>query len=129
MRSLRILFSLGIVWALIGQAVGAAVQELDAATQSRLDRGYRMVELLKQPQYQPMEVVDEVMVIFAGNSGCIDKLPVNQVQKREKAFLEHMKTTRADVRKKILEKKELTDELKKALLSSIEEFQVIFAKG
>jgi F-type H+-transporting ATPase subunit alpha len=103
--------------------------ELDAATQSRLDRGYRMVELLKQPQYQPMEVVDEVMVIFAGNSGYLDKLPINQVQKWEKAFLEHMKSVRKDVRAKIVEKKELTDELKKALQSAIEEFQAIFAKG
>ncbi|MFO0817650.1 MAG: F0F1 ATP synthase subunit alpha [Pirellulales bacterium] len=103
--------------------------ELDAATQSRLDRGYRMVELLKQPQYQPMEVVDEVMVIFAGNSGYLDKLPINQVQKWEKAFLEHMKSIRKDVRAKLVEKKELTDELKKALQSAIEEFQAIFAKG
>ena len=46
--------------------------DLDAATQSRLDRGYRMVELLKQPQYQPLDVVDQVMIIFAGNSGALD---------------------------------------------------------
>jgi F-type H+-transporting ATPase subunit alpha len=103
--------------------------DLDAATQSRLDRGYRMVELLKQPQYQPMAVVDEIMVIFAGNAGYLDKVPLNQVQKWEKAFLEHMKTTRASVRKLLAEKKELNDEVKKGLVAAIEEFQAIFARG
>jgi F-type H+-transporting ATPase subunit alpha len=103
--------------------------DLDAATQSRLDRGYRMVELLKQPQYQPMPVVDEIMVIFAGNAGYLDKVPLNQVQKWEKAFLEHMKTTRAAVRNLLAEKKELNDEVKKGLVAAIEEFQAIFARS
>ena len=48
--------------------------ELDAATQSRLDRGYRMVEILKQPQYKPMNVIDQIMIIYAGNSGALDKV-------------------------------------------------------
>ena len=61
--------------------------DLDAATQSRLDRGYRMVELLKQPQYQPLDVVDEVMIVFAGNSGSLDDVPINRVQEFEKEFL------------------------------------------
>jgi F-type H+-transporting ATPase subunit alpha len=103
--------------------------DLDAATQSRLDRGYRMVELLKQPQYQPMPVVDEIMVIFAGNAGYLDKVPLNQVQKWEKAFLEHMKTSRAAVRNLLAEKKELNDEVKKGLVAAIEEFQAIFARS
>jgi F-type H+-transporting ATPase subunit alpha len=103
--------------------------DLDAATQSRLDRGYRMVELLKQPQYQPMPVVDEIMVIFAGNAGYLDKVPLNQVQKWEKLFLEHMKTTKVAVRNLLAEKKELNDEVKKGLVAAIEEFQGIFAKS
>ena len=51
--------------------------ELDAATQSRLDRGYRMVELLKQPQYQPMNVMDQILSIYAGTRGFLDDVPVD----------------------------------------------------
>ena len=49
--------------------------DLDAATQARLDRGYRMIELLKQGQYKPMHVVDQVLIIFAGTRGHLDKVP------------------------------------------------------
>src|SRR6187431_2053739 len=61
--------------------------ELDAATQSRLDRGYRMVEILKQGQYQPMNVIDQVLMIYAGTRGHLDKVPAKEVQAWEKAFL------------------------------------------
>ena len=61
--------------------------DLDAATQSQLDRGYRMVELLKQPQYQPLSAIDQVMSIFAGTRGYLDKVPVNQVPEWEEQFL------------------------------------------
>jgi len=103
--------------------------DLDPATQARLDRGYRMVELLKQPQYQPLNVVDQVMVIFAGNSGALDKLPVAQVQPWEKAFLQYMKTQKSSVRDQIVDKKELTDDLKQALRSAIEEFNANWKPG
>ena len=52
--------------------------ELDKATQLQLDRGYRMVELLKQPQYQPMHVVDQVMSIYAGTEGYLDEVPITR---------------------------------------------------
>ena len=64
--------------------------DLDAATQTQLDRGYRMVELLKQPQYQPLNVIDQVMSIFAGTRGYLDKVPVNKVREWERDFLEYM---------------------------------------
>ena len=64
--------------------------ELDAATQARLDRGYRMVEILKQGQYQPMNVIDQVLMIYAGTRGHLDKVPVNEVQAWEKDFLTFM---------------------------------------
>jgi F-type H+-transporting ATPase subunit alpha len=54
--------------------------ELDAATQKQLDRGYRMVELLKQPQFRPMDVTDQVLIIYAGTRGYLDKVPIRQVQ-------------------------------------------------
>ena len=64
--------------------------DLDAATQSRLDRGYRMIELLKQGQYQPMDVTDEVLSIYAGTRGHLDKIPREQVAAWEREFLAFM---------------------------------------
>ena len=61
--------------------------DLDPATQSRLDRGYRMVEMLKQGQYQPMDVIDEVLSIYAGTRGHLDKVPRDEVAAWEKEFL------------------------------------------
>jgi F-type H+-transporting ATPase subunit alpha len=102
--------------------------DLDAATQARLDRGYRMVEILKQPQYQPLEVIDQIMVIFAANSGALDSLPANQVQAFEKEFLQYMKDHKAAVRTELMEKKELTPELKTALTDAINQFKASFKK-
>ena len=97
--------------------------DLDAATQSRLDRGYRMVELLKQPQFQPLDVIDQIMIIFAGNGGYLDTVPINQVQAFEKAFLAYMKDQKSSVRKELAEKKELTAEVRASLIAAIEEFR------
>ena len=65
--------------------------ELDKATQSQLDRGYRMVEILKQPQFKPMHVVDQVMIIYAGTKGYLDKVPRKQVAAWEEQFLRFMR--------------------------------------
>src|SRR6478609_6568033 len=72
--------------------------ELDKATQLQLDRGYRMVELLKQPQYHPMAVVDQVMSIYAGSEGYLDDVPVKDVQRWESQFLAFMREQKHDVR-------------------------------
>ena len=84
--------------------------ELDAATQSQLDRGYRMVELLKQGQYQPMDVIDQVMMIYAGTRGHLDKVPVTEVQDWEKQFLTFMHDQKAEIRNKIVDTKDLDDD-------------------
>ena len=67
--------------------------DLDKATQSQLDRGYRMVEMLKQPQFKPMHVVDQVMIIYAGTKGYLDKVPRKQVAAWEEQFLQFMQRT------------------------------------
>src|SRR4029077_13023904 len=103
--------------------------DLDAATQARLDRGYRMVEILKQPQYQPLEVVDQVMIIFAANSGSLDEIPATRVQAFEKEFLQFVRDLKPEIRSQIAEKKELTPELKTALTGAINQFKGTFAKG
>ena len=75
--------------------------DLDKATQSRLDRGYRMVELLKQPQYQPLHFADQVISIYAGTNGYFDKVPVNKVAEAEKGLLEYMRQEKSEIRNEI----------------------------
>jgi F-type H+-transporting ATPase subunit alpha len=81
--------------------------ELDPIMQSRLDRGYRMVELLKQGQYQPMNVTDQILSIYAGTRGHLDKLPVTEVAPWIKAFLQFMRDQKNEIWKKLNETKDL----------------------
>lgn len=81
--------------------------ELDKATQSQLDRGYRMVEILKQPQFRPLNVVDQVMIIYAGAKGYLDKVPRKQVAAWEEQFLRFMREQKPEVRKKLMEQRSL----------------------
>lgn len=88
--------------------------DLDPATQARLDRGYRMVELLKQPQYQPLHVVDQIMVIYAGTNGFLDNVPVSDVRRWEREFLDFIHTKRKDVWDNLDAHKNDGDAMKKA---------------
>ena len=110
--------------------------DLDAATQARLDRGYRMVELLKQPQYQPMNVVDQILMIYAGTQGHLDKVPVEQVAQWESEFLEFIHAKKSDVWTLLDEKKDVgstlkggDDEVAQAVVAAINEFQGQFSGG
>jgi F-type H+-transporting ATPase subunit alpha len=103
--------------------------DLDADTQRKLDRGYRMVELLKQPQYQPLEVIDQIIVIFAANTGLLDDVPVAQVGAFEKGLLQYMQDVKGALRTEIKEKKELTADLKTALQTAIGDFKKTFMKA
>ena len=96
--------------------------ELDAATQKQLDRGYRMVELLKQPQYQPMDVIDQVMSVFAGTKGYLDDVPVTDVPKWEKDFIAHMHATHQSLCDAIAEKQAMDDDLTAQLSDAIKAF-------
>jgi F-type H+-transporting ATPase subunit alpha len=100
--------------------------ELDPATQARLDRGYRMVELLKQGQYRPLNVIDQVLVIFAGTRGYLDKLPIDRVAEWETKFLTFMSDQKSEVRAELAEKKDLDDALTAKIRASIEEFNTQF---
>jgi len=96
--------------------------ELDKATQAQLDRGYRMVELLKQPQYVPLHVADQVVAIYAGTKGYFDKVPVNKVQAGEKELHEFIRTEHADMRDKLVAEAALTDEIEGMLKKALEAF-------
>ena len=98
--------------------------ELDKATQLQLDRGYRMVELLKQPQYQPMAVDDQVMSIFAGSEGYLDDVPVKEVQQWEAEFLAFVREHKSEVRDRLVKEKKLTDDDPEAdLKAALTEFK------
>ncbi len=101
--------------------------DLDAATQLRLDRGYRMVELLKQGQYAPLDVFDEVLSIYAGTRGHLDKIPRDQVAVWEKEFLQYIRDRKPEVRKKLVETKDLDADLSKAIEDAIADFQAHFS--
>ena len=101
--------------------------DLDPDTQSRLDRGYRMVELLKQGQYQPMEVVDQVLSIFAGNQGHLDDVPRTEVAAWEKGFLTFIRDQKPEIRNKIAETKDLDEATMNALSGAIKEYRAQYA--
>ncbi len=103
--------------------------ELDKATQAQLDRGYRMVELLKQPQFRPLAVPDQVMSIYAGTKGYFDQVPVNDVLAAEVEMHQFMAEQKSEVRDKIAETGALDSETEEALKSALEEFKVQYAAG
>lgn len=97
--------------------------ELDKATQKQLDRGARLVELLKQPQFKPMPVEQQVMAIYAATNGFIDDVPVNRVQEFQDKFLASVDGSAANLRRSLAEKKELTPELESQLKQALNDFK------
>ncbi len=100
--------------------------ELDTATQRQLDRGQRMVELLKQPQYTPYPLPDQIVSIFAGGGGHLDDLPVNEVLEFEKDLLRHVHDEFPEVLTEISNTGELSDELAERLNKIIADFKAQF---
>ncbi len=96
--------------------------ELDEATQRKLDRGRRLTEILKQPQYEPVPLEEQVMIIYAGTHGYVDHVPVAKVREYERVFLNFMRTMHPEVGADIAARKELTKETEQALKAALEEF-------
>ncbi|HEY1065928.1 MAG TPA: F0F1 ATP synthase subunit alpha, partial [Pirellulales bacterium] len=103
--------------------------DLDPDTQARLDRGYRMTELLKQGVYAPMSVVDQVLSIYAGNRGHLDKIPRTEVALWEKEFHAFMREQKNEIRSKIESTNDLDGETEKALEEAIKMFQQQYARS
>lgn len=97
--------------------------DLDKATQAQLDRGARMVELLKQPQYVPYNVVDQIISIYAGTKGFLDDVKIDKVAEFEKAMLEYFQTQGKGVWDELNETKALSDELAKKLEDGLKSFK------
>ncbi len=100
--------------------------ELDAATQAQLNRGSRLVEILKQNQYEPMPVEHQVMIIYVGTQGCLDDMALEQVKPFEDFFHRFMDEKHPEVGEKIRQTKELDEETEKALRAAIEECEALF---
>ncbi len=100
--------------------------ELDPATQSKLDRGYRMVELLKQAQYQPMDIAEQIISIYAGTRGHLDEIPVDRVRDFEIGLLSFVRDRKPDLLVKIREVADLTADIEEAIKSAITTFKASF---
>ncbi|MEO6444260.1 MAG: F0F1 ATP synthase subunit alpha [Gemmatimonadaceae bacterium] len=107
------------------EAFSAFASDLDAATKKQLDRGARTVEVLKQPQYAPMPVEQQVMIIYAVSNGFIDDVPVANVREWERGFLDFMNAQFPQVGDGIRKEKTLSKELEASLKQGIEAFKKV----
>jgi F-type H+/Na+-transporting ATPase subunit alpha len=105
------------------EAFAAFASDLDAASRAQLDRGARLVELLKQPQYDPYPVENQVVSIWAGTNGYLDEVPVEDVARFEHDFLDFLKRSHAGILTTIRETLDLTEDTKTALKDAITEFR------
>jgi len=100
--------------------------DLDKSTRAQLERGKRMVELLKQDQYVPMPFEEQVILIFAGAQGFLDDVPVEAIKSFETGFMQFMRAKKDDLKKEVREKKVLDDDLKAKLSEAVNEFKKTF---
>jgi len=100
--------------------------DLDKATQAQLERGARLVEILKQPQFQPMSLSQQVIIIFAGTRGYLDKYPVSSLSNYEPQLLSFVESTYPAIMKEIDEKKIISPELEEKLKEALKEFDKVF---
>ena len=111
------------------ESFAAFASDLDAASRAQLDRGARLVELLKQPQYDPFPVEQEVVSIWAGTNGYLDDVPVEDVSRFGSEFLESLKRNNAGILDAIRETKDLSDDTVSALKDAIQQFRRTFEKS
>jgi F-type H+/Na+-transporting ATPase subunit alpha len=103
--------------------------DLDKATQAQLNRGARLVEILKQPQYEPLPVERQVAIIYAGTKGYLDNIPVPDVGAFEREMYQFIEARAPEVFRGIVDKKQLDDELRAALDAAVNEFAKNFTAG
>lgn len=108
------------------EAFAAFASDLDAASQKQLARGRRLVEVLKQGQYSPAKVEEQIVVIWAATNGYMDHVKESEIKRFEKEYLEFLKTKHSHILKNIAEKKAITDDIKANVKSATDEFKAIF---
>ncbi|MCX7886132.1 MAG: F0F1 ATP synthase subunit alpha [Verrucomicrobiae bacterium] len=100
--------------------------DLDKAARQQLERGQRMVELLKQPQYQPLPIEDQTMIIWAGTNGYLDDVPLEAIQRFETEFYQFMRSHHPEIVRELRERQDLTDALEQRLRKATEQFKATF---
>jgi F-type H+-transporting ATPase subunit alpha len=108
------------------EAFAAFGSDLDPTSQAALERGARLVELLKQPQYTPFPVEEQVVSIFLGTRGHLDSVPVADVSRFEKEFLDHVRRNEEGILAEIRDTGQLSDELTDRLVNVVNEFKKQF---
>jgi F-type H+-transporting ATPase subunit alpha len=108
------------------EAFAAFASDLDKASRAQLERGARLVELLKQPQYSPYSVVEEIVSIWAGTTGQLDDIPVGDVRRFEQDFIDHLRRHRSELVTTIAETNDLDDDTVNALTDEITKFKQAF---
>jgi F-type H+-transporting ATPase subunit alpha len=108
------------------EAFAAFASDLDKASRAQLERGARLVELLKQPQYSPYSVVEEIVSIWAGTTGQLDDIPVGDVRRFEQDFIDHLRRHRSELVATIAETNDLDDDTVNALTDEITKFKQAF---
>ena len=103
--------------------------DLDVATKEKIERGKRIVEVLKQGQYNPMKVEDEILVIYLATSGSLDDIPIEMVSEFENGFLEFIYTKFKILPKSIIDKKEIDEKLESEIVKAISEYKKDFVKS
>ena len=109
------------------EAFAAFASDLDATSKAQLERGARLYELLKQPQYSPIPVEEQVAIVYLGTNGYYDSVPVEDVRRFNAEFLAHARRKHADIFADIRDSGEFSDESAKALVEAVEEFKKDFA--
>ncbi|RPI66570.1 MAG: F0F1 ATP synthase subunit alpha, partial [Geobacteraceae bacterium] len=98
--------------------------DLDKATQAQLNRGLHLQEILKQPQYEPMSLENQIIVIFAGTNGFADEVPLDRMRAWEVALLRYMERAHSEIGRSIAENKRITDQTMTELRSALDEFRL-----
>ena len=109
------------------ESFAAFASDLDEASKAQLERGARLVELLKQPQYSPLSVEDQVVAIFLGTKGQLDSVPVADVGRFESEFLEHLRGANSGILTDIRTSQKLSEETETALNNAVADFKRGFA--
>jgi F-type H+-transporting ATPase subunit alpha len=108
------------------EAFAAFASDLDKASQQQLSRGRRLVEVLKQGQYSPVPVEDQIAMIFAATNGYVDNISETEVKRFEKELIDFLKSKYSHVLKNIREQKVLSPENKTSLVTALDEFKAVF---
>ena len=109
------------------EAFAAFASDLDETSKAQLERGARLVELLKQPQYSPMPVQDQVVAIFLGTKGHLDSVPVADVGRFEAEFLEHLEASNPGILSEIRDTEKLSEDAEASLVAAVADFKNGFA--